>query len=325
MSNVVFYLTVSERRPPSPPDPRTKKGRARRHARCSPRRRRSHVDRRTQDPRGRHHRRFAPARRRAPTSTGRTSRRRSTGGDTARSEFSGGHDDDDDEDDDGDVEDPTVYRGDKPQQAVVVATVVADADAHLSAQARADRPVARAAGQADRHRRRGADALRGDQRAASPRLRPRGAARARARHRAEGPAGAALGARSRATPSARRSARLSTTLCSGPLLTFEGKSGERFGGDLERVGTTPHFGVKLGDGIARRRTGRAARCSASCMDATPTAGDVVLGAPQARPSSWRCAARPARRGRRWPRGSPSFPVGGDWVPVARLQVVLPRA
>jgi transcriptional regulator with XRE-family HTH domain len=116
---------------------------------------------------------------------------------------------------------------------------------------------------------------------------------------------------------------LATSLCSGPLLTFEGKAGERFGGDLERVGTTPHFGVKLGDSSLGEAWPKGALLG-FLMEATPVAGDVVL----VRHKKTKQLAMRRATGQAWAplaAWQPSFPVGGDWVPVARLQVVLPRA
>ncbi|MGZ3426309.1 MAG: hypothetical protein ACXVCV_06650, partial [Polyangia bacterium] len=116
---------------------------------------------------------------------------------------------------------------------------------------------------------------------------------------------------------------LSTTLCTGPLLTFEGTAGERFGGDLERVGTTPHFGVKLGDASLGDSWPKGALLG-FLMDASPSAGDVVL----VRHKKTKQLALRRATGQAWaPLASwqPSFPVGGDWSPVARLQVLLPRA
>ena len=116
---------------------------------------------------------------------------------------------------------------------------------------------------------------------------------------------------------------LQTTLCSGPLLVFEGKSGERFGGDLERVGTTPHFGVRIGDASLGDGWPRGALLG-FLMDAAPAPGDVVL----VRHKRTKQIAMRRATGQAWaPLASwqPSFPVGGDWLPLARLQVVLPRA
>ena len=116
---------------------------------------------------------------------------------------------------------------------------------------------------------------------------------------------------------------LSTTLLSGPMLTFEGKSGERFGGDLERVGTTPHFGVKLGDASLGDGWPRGALLG-FLMDASPAAGDVVL----VRHKKTKQLAMRRASARTWAplaAWQPPFPVGGEWLPVARLQVILPRA
>jgi hypothetical protein len=116
---------------------------------------------------------------------------------------------------------------------------------------------------------------------------------------------------------------LMTTLVSGPLLTFEGKQGERFGGDLERVGTTPHFAVKLGDSSLGEAWPKGALLG-FVMDAGPQAGDVVL----LRNKRSKQLALRRVTGQAWAPlapWQPAYPVGGEWVPVARLQVVLPRA
>jgi len=116
---------------------------------------------------------------------------------------------------------------------------------------------------------------------------------------------------------------LTTALVSGPLLTFEGKSGERFGGDLERVGTTPHFAIKLGDGSLGEAWPKGVMLG-FVMDAGPQPGDVVL----LRNKRGKQLALRRATGQAWAPlapWQPSYPVGGDWVPVARLQVVLPRA
>jgi len=116
---------------------------------------------------------------------------------------------------------------------------------------------------------------------------------------------------------------LSTTLCAGPMLTFEGKTGERFGGDLERVGTTPHFGVKLGDSSLGEVWPKGALLG-FLMDASPSPNDVVL----LRHKKTKQLALRRASSKGWAplaAWQPAFAVGGDWLPVARLQVVLPRA
>lgn len=116
---------------------------------------------------------------------------------------------------------------------------------------------------------------------------------------------------------------LQTALLSGPILTFEGKSGERFGGDLERVGTTPHFGVRIGDSSLGDAWPRGALLG-FVMDAAPSPGDVVL----VRHKRTKQITMRRATGQAWAplvSWQPAFPVGGDWLPLARLQVVLPRA
>lgn len=116
---------------------------------------------------------------------------------------------------------------------------------------------------------------------------------------------------------------LTTALVSGPLLTFEGKSGERFGGDLERVGTTPHLAVKLGDASLGEGWPKGALLG-FVVDAAPKPGDVVL----VRNKRGKSLALRRASGSAWAPVAPwqpSYPAGGDWIAVARLQVILPRA
>ncbi len=229
---------------------------------------------------------------------------------------------DDDEDDADDLEDPTVYRGDRPQRAsssrrlsptlmrifarkreqigLSIAQVAKLTGIDLE-------ELTRFEGTNGQHR------LVYDHAVLVARVlgvSPKDMPGLRTAKEARDAVGGALGS-------------LSTTLLAGPLLTFEGKTGERFGGDLERVGTTPHFGVKLGDASLGDAWPRGALLG-FLMDAAPTPGDVVL----LRHKRTKQLAMRRATGQAWaPLASwqPSFPVGGDWMPVARLQVLLPRA
>jgi len=117
-------------------------------------------------------------------------------------------------------------------------------------------------------------------------------------------------------------ASLHTALLAGPLLTFEGKSGERYGGDLERVGTTPYFAVRIGDSsIGEAWPKGALLCF--LMDAAPQQGDVVmvrnkrarqLGIRRAAPQGFAPLAA-------W---QPPYSLNGEWAAMSRLQMVLPR-
>jgi transcriptional regulator with XRE-family HTH domain len=131
----------------------------------------------------------------------------------------------------------------------------------------------------------------------------------RSSREAKDAAGAALGS-------------LQTALLSGPMLTFEGKSGERFGGDLERVGTTAHFGVRLGDNTLGEGWPKGALLG-FVLDVQPAPGDVVLvrnkrvkqlALRRASATAWQPVAP-------W---QPAYPISGDWSAMARLHVILPR-
>jgi transcriptional regulator with XRE-family HTH domain len=116
---------------------------------------------------------------------------------------------------------------------------------------------------------------------------------------------------------------LTTTILSGPMLVFEGKSGERYGGDHERVGTTPHFSVRIGDSSLGEVFPKGALLT-FVADLQPKNGDIALlrhrktkqlSLRRVTPSSFVGLAS-------W---QPGFVAPSpDWTPVARLQVVLPR-
>ena len=242
-------------------------------------------------------------------------------GDTARSHFDGAGADAEDEDED-DVDDPTVYRGDKPQKPSSSRRLsptlmrifqrkreqIGLSLAQLAKLTGIDlEELTRFEGTNGQHR------LVYDYAVVVARvlgIAPKDLPGLRSAKEARDAVGGALGS-------------LATTLCSGPLLTFEGKSGERFGGDLERVGTTPHFGVKVGDSSLGDSWPRGALLG-FLRDTTPKAGDVVL----LRHKKTKQLAMRRATGQAWAplaTWQPSFPVGGDWLPVARLQVMLPRA
>lgn len=242
-------------------------------------------------------------------------------GDTARSLAAGFEVDRDDEDEDG-VDDPTVYRGDRPQKpsssrrlsptlmrifqrkreqiGLTIAQVAKLTGIDIE-------ELTRFEGTNGQHR------LVYDHAVLLARvlgISPKDMPGLRTVKESRDAVGAALGS-------------LQTTLCSGPMLTFEGKAGERFGGDLERVGTTPHFGVRIGDGSLGDGWPRGTLLG-FLMNATPTVGEVVL----VRHKRTKQLALRRATAQAWaPLASwqPPFPIGGDWIPVARLQVVLPRA
>lgn len=133
------------------------------------------------------------------------------------------------------------------------------------------------------------------------------------------------GLRSRETkdPIASAINNLTTTVMSGPMLVFEGKSGERYGGDHERVGTTPHFSVRIGDSSLAEVFPKGALLT-FVADLAPKTGDIaLLRHRKTKQLSLRRITATAFVGlASW---QPGFVVPSpDWTPVARLQVLLPR-
>jgi hypothetical protein len=125
---------------------------------------------------------------------------------------------------------------------------------------------------------------------------------------------------------AERLEQIQSWLLSGPVVTFEGASGERFGGDVERVTVTPSFAVKLGDGSLGDAWGPGMVLGfvACGGDVQPRAGDVVLlRHRRSRTLALRRLMPPAFVGLApW---QPSYVASsGEWLAVGRLGVILPR-
>lgn len=253
--------------------------------------------------------------------------RRSADGDDGPTSIDGprhfrGGDNVDDDDDEDDVEDPTVYRGDKPQKPSssrrLSPTLMRIFQRKREQIGLSIAQLGKLTGiDVDELTR--FEATNGQHRlvydyavlvARALGIAPKDLPGLRSSKESRDAVGAALGT-------------LSTTLCSGPLLTFEGKSGERFGGDLERVGTTPYFAVKIGDASLGEAWPRGGLLG-FVMDATPSAGEVVL----VRHKKTKQLAMRRATAKAWAplaAWQPPFPIGGEWAPLARLQVVLPRA
>lgn len=116
---------------------------------------------------------------------------------------------------------------------------------------------------------------------------------------------------------------LERALLSGPQLTFEGKAGERFGGDLERVATTPAFALRIGDSSLGDAWPKGTLLG-FVAEAAPAIGDVVLlRHRKSRTLALRRFAPPSYTGLQpW---QPAYVcTGGEWIAVGRLQVILPR-
>jgi transcriptional regulator with XRE-family HTH domain len=118
---------------------------------------------------------------------------------------------------------------------------------------------------------------------------------------------------------------LHRALVSGPMLTFEGRNGERFGGDIERVITTPAFTIKLGDpSLGEGWPGGA--LLGFLADAAPQAGDVVLiRHKKSKLLALRRYVPPSFLGLATWQPSYRSGAGTEWLAVGRLQVMLPRS
>jgi hypothetical protein len=115
---------------------------------------------------------------------------------------------------------------------------------------------------------------------------------------------------------------LQRSMVAGPMLTFEGQSGERYGGDIDRVLTTPAFTVKIGDDSLAPTYPRGALLLLR-TDGTPGPTDVAL----LRHKRSKTLALRRLQAAQWlglAVWQPPYPKAPEWVPVARVQVVLPR-
>jgi len=116
---------------------------------------------------------------------------------------------------------------------------------------------------------------------------------------------------------------LQRVMLAGPTLLFEGRAGERFGGDVDRVVTTPSFTVKIGDNSLGEAWPHGALLG-FVSDAAPKPGDVVLVRHRkSKLLALRRLSPPAYAPLApW---MPAYHVNnGEWLAVGRLQVVLPR-
>jgi transcriptional regulator with XRE-family HTH domain len=116
-------------------------------------------------------------------------------------------------------------------------------------------------------------------------------------------------------------AELYRAVLAGPTLTFEGKSGERFGGDVERVLTTPAFALQVGDDSLGAPYPKGTLLFFTGGEAKP--GDVaLLRHKRSKTLALRRLEPPKWSGiQSW---QPQYPVAPEWVTIGRLQVVLPR-
>jgi hypothetical protein len=115
---------------------------------------------------------------------------------------------------------------------------------------------------------------------------------------------------------------LQRTLLTGPLLTFEGKPGERFVGDLDRALTAPEFSLRIGDRTLGDPWPEGALLG-FVADANPRRGDVVLLRHR---KSKQLALRRLSPPVYAPLAPwmPSLMLDADWIAIGRVNVILPR-
>lgn len=114
---------------------------------------------------------------------------------------------------------------------------------------------------------------------------------------------------------------LRTQLAAAPTLLFEGRGGERLQGDLDRIGTTPAFGVQIGDNTLGEPYGKGTILGfVADVEASP--GDVLLlRHRRSKLLALRRLTPPTYNGlAAW---QPAYVVADDWVAIGRLVVTLP--
>jgi transcriptional regulator with XRE-family HTH domain len=115
---------------------------------------------------------------------------------------------------------------------------------------------------------------------------------------------------------------LEQALVAGPLLVFEGQSGERFGGDIERVIVTPGFALKIGDASLGDIFPRGAVLGFSTGAVTRDGDIVLLRHKKNKQLALRRLSGVAYSGiASWQQ---SFLIdSGEWIVAGRLQVLIP--
>jgi len=115
---------------------------------------------------------------------------------------------------------------------------------------------------------------------------------------------------------------LEQALEAGPLLVFEGQSGERYGGDVERVIVTAGFAIRIGDASLGDAFPRGALLGFSTGAVTREGDVVLLRGRKSRQLSLRRISGPAYAGlASWQTSYAKSDA--DLLVVGRLQVLIP--
>jgi hypothetical protein len=110
-------------------------------------------------------------------------------------------------------------------------------------------------------------------------------------------------------------------LLNGPKMTFEGDSGERFSGDIERSAVTQSFAVQIGDS-SLGDAWPAGTMLGFVMGAEYRPNDVVIIRSRRTKAMWLRRARPPSYIGLAPWQPPFAATGGEWTVIARLAVIL---
>jgi len=114
---------------------------------------------------------------------------------------------------------------------------------------------------------------------------------------------------------------LARAVLQGPLITFEGRNGERFGGDVDRLSTAPAFALQIGDNSLGDAWPKGSLLS--FIAEQPMPGDVtLLRHRRSKLLALRRLTPPTFNGLMpW---QPAYVAAGEWMAVGRVQMVLPR-
>jgi hypothetical protein len=114
---------------------------------------------------------------------------------------------------------------------------------------------------------------------------------------------------------------LARSVLQGPLITFDGKNGERYAGDLDRLATAPAFALQIGDNSLGDAWPKGSLLS--FIAEQPMPGDVtLLRHRRSKLLALRRLTPPTFNGLMpW---QPAYVAGGEWMAVGRVQMVLPR-
>ncbi len=106
-----------------------------------------------------------------------------------------------------------------------------------------------------------------------------------------------------------------------PIITFEGRNGERFGGDVDRLATAPVFAIQIADNTLGDAWPKGALLS--FVAEQPAPGDVtLLRHRRSKLLALRRLTPPTYNGLQpW---QPAYVAAGEWLAIGRLQLVLPR-